>query len=199
MLWLQGLLLLCIPLSAQVHTLTFSYNSPPLPVANAGNDTLVQCSIPFTLNGIASGGTAPYTFRWQPGNLLNDSTLLQPTGSITSQTTFTLYITDSKGCTVQDQVVVNCSHIGVEEPTLDQTRLIPNPANGHFVIAGLPQSGTEIIVRCLSLQGALLATFRLSQGHPESSIDLSTFPSGMYMIILETPDSKMVHKLILQK
>lgn len=199
LLWLTGLMFLCIPLTAQVHTLTFTCTVPPLPVANAGADTLVQCSLPFVLKGLASGGTAPYTVYWQPGNFLNDSTLLQPTATIAAQTSFTLNISDSNGCKVSDQVVIGCSTIGVDELIADAIRLIPNPSGGQFLLTGIPVTETPLRVTCQSLQGSLLAEQWLSPGQREILLDLSFLPAGAYHLILHTPGSKLVHKLIIQK
>ncbi len=198
-LWLSGLMLLCLPLAAQVHTLTFTYTAPPLPVANAGNDTVVHCNLPFTLKGVASGGTAPYTFYWQPGNLLNDSSLLQPTANISTQTTFTFNVIDNKGCIISDQVEVTCFVIGVEEAGAGTLRLIPNPSAGKFMLSGIPVSEAPVQITCLSLQGSLLAEKWISAGQRDALLDFTSLPAGTYYLTLTFSDKKLVHKLIIRK
>ncbi|MFZ4707417.1 MAG: PKD-like domain-containing protein, partial [Bacteroidales bacterium] len=83
----------------------------PLPVANAGVDFTIPHGISTTLNGSVSGGTSPFTYSWSPtGSIAAGSTTLAPnTTNIYSTTTFTLVVTDTKGCTRNDQVTVNLS------------------------------------------------------------------------------------------
>jgi hypothetical protein len=90
----------------------------PAPVAAAGEDKKVYVGyLPAyrtaTLNGLASGGTGPYSYRWNTG---------QTTASIQvspgKTTTYTLTVTDAKGCSSTDQVTVevvdvNCGLFGL--------------------------------------------------------------------------------------
>lgn len=80
-------------------------------IANAGADKNVvygygsNCT---TLNGAASGGFAPYTFEWSGGTTPNSSsTEVCPTAS----TTYTLTVTDTKGCIGSDAVTVNVNDV----------------------------------------------------------------------------------------
>lgn len=59
------------------------------------------------LNGSATGGTAPYTYKWTPAAGLNNTNIANPTASPTVTTTYTLTVTDSKGCTAATTVTVN--------------------------------------------------------------------------------------------
>jgi hypothetical protein len=70
----------------------------PLPIANAGNDTTVCRYSPVQLNGTASGGTPPYTYSWNPGYNLSDSTIANPIAIVAMDTTYCLTVTDSFGC-----------------------------------------------------------------------------------------------------
>ncbi len=69
---------------------------------NAGNDTTVCENTSFSLNG--KGGTS---FAWTPGAYLNDSTVANPSGTVSGTTTFFLKSYYSTGCFKTDSVVVN--------------------------------------------------------------------------------------------
>jgi gliding motility-associated-like protein len=77
--------------------------------ANAGNDESV-CSNNncVQLGGIptAVGGTAPFTYAWSNANVLSDASASNPLACPTATTTFTVTITDSKGCTATDSETV---------------------------------------------------------------------------------------------
>lgn len=84
-----------------------SSTSPPVqvtvnqsPVADAGQNTSV-CSGGCT-NLTGTGGV---TYNWMPGNLSGSTVNVCPPSS----TTYTLYITDSNGCSDSDMVTVNIS------------------------------------------------------------------------------------------
>jgi len=75
---------------------------------NAGIDTGVCTgkSMPIGGSPTVLGGTPPYSYSWSPGNVLNDSTLQNPTVNTTTTTNFLLTITDYNGCTATDGVGV---------------------------------------------------------------------------------------------
>lgn len=86
------------------------------PVVDAGPDHTVCNGDPATLGGAptASGGTAPYSYDWQPGGM----TTPNPTVSPTMTTTYTVTVTDANGCTGSDQatVVVNAAVVADAGP-----------------------------------------------------------------------------------
>lgn len=71
----------------------------------AGNDTVVLANRPFTLNGNGNGA-----FLWSPAFGLNDVTIPHPTGSLDSDTTYTLNVVTSEGCKASDKVRVTIFH-----------------------------------------------------------------------------------------
>jgi PKD repeat protein len=77
-----------------------------LPIANAGADATICAGSTTTLNGSASGGTAPYAFSWSPATGLNNPSIASPTANPGTTTTYTLTVTDAGGCIGTDQVVV---------------------------------------------------------------------------------------------
>ncbi|MBL7924458.1 MAG: tandem-95 repeat protein [Bacteroidia bacterium] len=80
----------------------------PLPQADAGADQFVLSGTNVILGGSpsASGGTGSYTWQWNPGAALNDSTLANPSVTVNVTTTFVLTVTDSLGCTDSDTITI---------------------------------------------------------------------------------------------
>jgi hypothetical protein len=85
-------------------------NSNIAPIANADGLQWYVCNAPnntVTLNGSATGGSAPYTYQWFAGS----STTAAATTAIyfpatTTSTTYTLKVTDASGCIDVDQANV---------------------------------------------------------------------------------------------
>lgn len=80
----------------------------PQPRANVGEKNKVICSGSNTTigSGVATNGTAPYTYSWSPGTGLNNPALPTPTASPTQTTLYILTVTDANNCTVRDTVTV---------------------------------------------------------------------------------------------
>jgi large repetitive protein len=80
----------------------------PLPIANAGNPQMICQGTSVTLGGAptASGGNAPYTYSWSSTPAGFSSTLANPTATPAVTTTYTVLVTDTRGCTASSSVVV---------------------------------------------------------------------------------------------
>lgn len=83
-----------------------------VPTANAGPpQTLTDCSAASVNIGgspTASGGAGGYTYSWSPVGGLDFSNISNPNVShIASNTTYTVTVTDSKGCTATSSTTVN--------------------------------------------------------------------------------------------
>jgi gliding motility-associated-like protein len=77
----------------------------PLPVADAGEDTIIFNGDPAYLYGNATGGTPPYNYFWESADgwkSYQQNPVLYPTISME----YKLYVIDSKGCTSQTDFVV---------------------------------------------------------------------------------------------
>src|SRR5262249_3839350 len=67
---------------------------------DAGPDHMLCYGTGVALGGqnAASGGTGPYTYAWTPSTGLSSTTTAHPMASPASNMTYTLTVTDSKGC-----------------------------------------------------------------------------------------------------
>jgi gliding motility-associated-like protein len=85
-------------------TLTINFPSPPAFSFSAANVPQVCQGKQVTLQGSAIGGTAPYVFKWEPGNLSGQVVIFSPTASAV----YSLNVFDANGCTLASkQVSVN--------------------------------------------------------------------------------------------
>lgn len=80
----------------------------PNPTADAGPDLALCSGNSVTIGGnpAASGGTAPYTYSWNPTQGLSRPDTSNPVATPAITTTYQLIVIDSKGCTNNDQVTV---------------------------------------------------------------------------------------------
>lgn len=116
----------------------------PLPTAYAGADQTIAHGISTTLIGSAGAGTIPLAYLWTPGTMIaTGATTLSPTTTnIYSTQTFTLTVTDSKGCTQSDQMqaIVNGTALGVVAGV--NSSIICNGSTAQLTSVGSGGSGT---------------------------------------------------------
>lgn len=77
------------------------------PSINLGSDISVCAGASATLNGSVSSGNPPFTYAWTPTTGLNSSNIPNPSVSPNSTTTYVLNVTDGRGCTSNDNIIVN--------------------------------------------------------------------------------------------
>lgn len=80
--------------------------SSPLAV-DAGQNASIPDGGSVTLSGAAVGGTPPYSYQWSPSTGLSSATVANPSASPSSDTTYTLTVTDSHGNNASDSVTVS--------------------------------------------------------------------------------------------
>ncbi|MDP4763199.1 MAG: gliding motility-associated C-terminal domain-containing protein [Salibacteraceae bacterium] len=103
----------------------FNYDSvtvatDSLPEISAGQDLSI-CFGDVTLIGGFPAGAAGSVFNWSPGAFLSDSTIANPSYTVTSNQTFILEVTDANGCHGFDTVNVSINTSSVLPQTPDTT------------------------------------------------------------------------------
>jgi len=125
----------CVP-NCSTTSATFTLVQNPQIVVNAGADRIL-CPVPpgnsTTLGGspTASGGTPGYSYAWSPSTALSSTTSANPTvTNLTTTTNYTVTVTDSRGCTATDNVLVQV--LDVTPPTIScvQTSVTRNDDPG---------------------------------------------------------------------
>jgi hypothetical protein len=177
--------------------ISFSYQSPPVPLASAGNDIQTICGTAFNLQGVVTGGTAPFIISWTPAAYLNNASILNPIGTVPISTTFLMMVTDVNGCQSVDSVRVNCQNVGVEEDVWDEIAIYPNPSEGYFRIEGIPSFEDKLVLSCQSVTGIEVFRSELPPGSRYFDLNLSGLAPGIYCLSLQGKSSRMLHKIII--
>jgi hypothetical protein len=88
----------------------YTFSAPPRCLnleAKAGKDTSACIGLRVNLNGGHTGGNGAVVYQWQPTEGLSNPNSATPTFVLNTSRTFTLTVTDSKGCTSTDEVHVS--------------------------------------------------------------------------------------------
>ncbi len=129
---------------------------------------------------LASGGTPPYTYLWNPGGGTTDSITKQCKG------TYCCTITDNNGC--PHTVCVDLIPTGVED-IYDNNNIsvYPNPTNGKINVGGLTKGQT---VELYNYLGQTIST--LTVDNSIEQIDLAAQANGIYLIRVLNKDGSIV-------
>ena len=108
----------------------------PLPIANAGPDRAICEGEPTVLGSIALPAV---NYNWDNASTLDNASKAQPIANPITTTTYTVTLTDLKGCTSTDQVIVNVNLAPDVEAGSDLTIC----AEDTIQIGGSPTSNTS--------------------------------------------------------
>ncbi len=117
-----------------------------LPTINAGSDQNICVGSGAQLNGTASSSNGSITNVAWGGSWVSNSTILNPTASPLSTTTYTLYVTDNANCTASDEVVINVNAYPIVDAGANNTicsNASPTQLTG-FTPAGGTWSGSGV-------------------------------------------------------
>ncbi len=86
--------------------LTFTINNYNNPTVSINGNSTMCAAVPHDLlTAVPVGANGPYTYSWSPG-----ATVTTQTNSVTSPHTYSVVVTDSKGCKASAQFVVKLSN-----------------------------------------------------------------------------------------
>ena len=78
----------------------------------------------------------------------------------------------------------------------EQIKIYPNPTTGKFVISEIETLGNMFKVDVIDFQGKIIYSSVYSDFGNKISIDLSTYPKGLYLIRLSNNDATYQKKVI---
>ncbi len=175
----------------------------PLPVfdiipsnLNLVNDTLVVCVRDSVMLNAGPG----YNYYWSNGSVQQVQKATTNGNWLDWQRWWVEVTNTETGCNKRQEIVIffnfNACNIGLDEHRHDQSwvEVFPNPSTGKFEVSFDKMAG-HIVLGVYNLQGQLLI---MHEGITDSSIeiDLSTYPSGPYMLKLISPEAAISKKLI---
>ncbi len=100
--------------------------------ADAGQNTTINQGQSYVIGGVpaVNGGTAPYVYSWSNASSLNASNIANPSATPTTNTCYTLQVTDANNCSATDQVCID-----VNVP-VDCSTLSANAGNDATITQG---------------------------------------------------------------
>lgn len=164
---------------------------------NAGPDKTICKGYSTKIGYAASYGTAPYTYSWTPTTGLSDPTVLHPDASPGTTTTYTLTVTDSKGCQASDAVKVTVIPTPVANAGPDKAicygkcTTIGTAATGGVgpytyawrPAAGLSSTSVPSPTACPTVNTTYIVTVTGSNGcFDEDTVDIQVFHSPEYIV-----------------
>jgi len=180
--------------------ITFASGTVITPVALI-TDSLTQTPVSCgscsdgTAKIYASGGTAPYTYSWStsPSQTTQNATGL-------SVGIYYVCITDVSGCMTCDSVSINHT-MGILVYDQGNTKLtfFPNPSSGlvNLNIQSIESQPMEF--RIVNLVGETVYSEKMDliNGTLSKTVDLSSYPKGLYLIQMVLNQGSVTQKLIL--
>lgn len=176
-----------------VNTQTFNIQVNPAPVVQIPNSATVSCAScsDATLTSMASGGTAPYTYTWTPGNIKAQDAPDLAAGC------YTLRVTDAAGCPASATACVVVDEgvptgISALQSTSSEARISPNPGYGLYTIEF--SSEEPVSLEVTDALGKVIYSARLATR--SGTLDLTAYPQGIYYVRILSAESVSTRKLI---
>jgi hypothetical protein len=144
-----------------------------------------------TNNGTAStsvsGGTAPYSYLWSNSETTSSINNLAPA-------TYTVTVSDRDGCTGTASATV-VTGIGAVSDIISNVTLFPNPAGDVLNIVVQIDHTRTLQFNVSDVTGKLIYTdVQTASGNLNRKLDLSAYPSGVYMLEVVADDQQSVRK-----
>jgi PKD repeat protein len=155
--------------------------STPVDVTTGGSNGTATVSV--------TGGTAPYTYDWNPGTGNSETVNGLNAGN------YTVTVTDANGCTASAQTVVG-SNVGMADASwATAVRLFPNPTQGQLMVE-LPDGIHATEAQLIDMTGRTLARYSIN-GNGRLSLDLRGMTEGLYHLRISTASQSAVFKVAL--
>lgn len=174
-------------------TSTFTVSPVPNPtVSVSAMDTI--CS--GTTLTLSAGGATSYS--WSAPVTLTSYTASITNCSPTSTTSFTVTGSDNNGCThrvTKTVTVLNCSGIN-SYPYMDNLIIYPNPGKN---IVTLEINNNDTKIRLIEIYNSIgERVYTESTINKKLVLDVSKFPSGIYILNISTEAHKQIKKIIIE-
>ncbi|WP_020535579.1 M12 family metallo-peptidase [Lewinella cohaerens] len=188
------------PVLEGLSTGVYTYN---VSSASCGLSASVQIQAPANLGAIvnfsvdaqqnveatalASGGTPPYSFLWSNGSTNN------PLNGLQEGQVIELTVRDANGCTFTESYTVMLTNtLSPEAATL---RIFPNPSSDRLFIEHNNANSWSYDLELYDINGAALLQMPAVQTISQE-LSLSTFPPGVYLLVLSNDSFRRVERIV---
>jgi len=168
-------------------TITIS-QAPALGITTTSVNDNSQGACNGMATATATGGTAPYTYKWSPGGGTNDTINGKCPGH------YCCVVTDSLGCKDSTCVTIILTGIADIDGSSSLINVYPDPNTGDFTITGLTQG--QVIDIYNSLGQKIKSKIA---DNSTMQFDISSYGNGIYLINIQNKDgSRAVLKKIIK-
>ncbi len=164
--------------------------------AEASQDTICLGES-VSLFAYAEGGSGEYTYSWNPAELIDNPNAQNPVATPTEEgeTVFTVKISD--GTNTKDVEVVvyveNC--IDVQEYTVDDVTIYPNPAK-DIVNVTLNENSGNVSWTLVNIQGQIVK--KMNDMSSNFEIDLNDVDKGIYFLNVNVDGKPIIKKIVVE-
>ena len=149
------------------------------------------------LEAIVTGGISPYTYLWRgPGGFTSTDEAIDnlETGE------YCIQVTDAEGCVSNEE----CAQIYVNSITdlnISEFNIYPNPTSSYIHLEFTTTKIGDYTLKVMSYNGAEVYRDELRKfnGEFSTTIDLSTFAKGTYLVEVSYEDHIIYRKILLQQ
>ena len=158
----------------------------PMPISITGIVTNATTPSNGSIDINVTGGTAPYSYNWNPGG-----SNTQNLNGIPGNATYSITVTDANGCLADTSFFVDSSVglAGFDAPLA--VACFPNPTTGILTI----RNGKGL----QRIQVVGLAGHVVQETGPQSTIDLRTLDNGIYLIRFTATDGRYTQQRIVKQ
>jgi subtilisin-like proprotein convertase family protein len=149
-------------------------------VAEPTKLTLTATIVQSELTAVATGGTAPYTYK-----VVGATTVLQATPVFTKlpNGSYTLTVTDANGCVTTLTSIVNGIFDIVDNLSFNVS---PNPNQGSFVLTLQQPLIENAVTRLFDISGKLIMTKEMNVAETQQQIEVANLPNGTYTLQIKS-------------
>ena len=172
----------------------FEINQPESLVADVQIHPLTNNT--WQLNVLTEGGTPSYSYLWTPSNGLSNPKIANPILAADHAQSYTLKVTDSKGCSVS----IAYSTVGLDiknaKANNDQFQIYVDNSSENLQIS-FSEHTIYAIVSLYDVQGQRLKTLRFDDIDAGDVLQESVgdLAAGVYLVNIETPTQQLSTKI----
>ncbi|MFK7920946.1 MAG: T9SS type A sorting domain-containing protein [Bacteroidia bacterium] len=140
-----------------------------------------------------NGGSTPIQILWSTGD--TTATLTAPTSGV-----YSVSVTDASGCTQTDSVEIWATAIDAfGKAGVNELSLYPNPANTDFVVKLSLDRPQTYSLSLVNTKGQIVwQKSYVANSISQNEIIVSSLPSGLYMIQLQTEEGSISKRVIVK-
>ena len=176
--------------SGWVATLTCIF-SEPLTLTVKAEPEVINEGESSQLMAIAQGGSGEYTYSWEPAESLSDPFIAEPIATPELPTTYKVTVSDGIS-TVEGEITIEIRDLGINENTLQNVSVYPNPAKGNFTIA----CENDADYTLYNSLGQEILSGEILNGKAE--INAQNLQKGVYFLRLSNETASSVQKIVIE-